>query len=103
MPDEIHGEALTAVEAALVALTPLPARMERDQLMYRAGQRSAPRAGWLWRGVSVGLATLSVALGTALVMQPTLAPGEHIVYVQRPAPPAPAVVSRPPAPRDADT
>ena len=51
--------------------------------MYRAGQRSAPRAGWLWRGVSAGLATLSVALGTALVMRPTLAPGEHIVYVQR--------------------
>ncbi|HEV3259514.1 MAG TPA: hypothetical protein VG013_21795 [Gemmataceae bacterium] len=104
MPEEIHGQRLAAVEAALTALAPLPAHIDRDHLMYRAGQSAALGPGWMWRGVSAGLATLSVALGAALVMRPSQPPVERTVYVQPHAPPPAAPpVSRPPAPQDTGT
>jgi len=102
MPEEIHGQELAAVEAALAALAPLPARIDRDHLMYRAGQSSARQPGFVWPGLSAGLAALSVALGAALVLRPLQPPVERIVYVQLQPPPAPPA-SQQPTPPDTDT
>jgi len=101
MPEEIRGQSLEAVETALAALAPLPARIDRDHLMYRAGQSTAPRPIGMWRGLSAGLAVLSVALGAALVMRPSQQPREHIVYRGTLLPPPQAAPQRrPSAPPD---
>lgn len=63
---------LRSMEAALASLTPIPSRLNRDQLMFLAGQaatqeRIAPRARhWLYPATTAGSLLLSMSLGFAL-------------------------------------
>jgi hypothetical protein len=65
------------VEAALRSLRLRPSRIDRDRLMFRAGQLSAARPGalrrvlrsrWLWPSVAAAMALIAVTLGATLVL-----------------------------------
>ncbi len=109
MPEPIDPQ-LSEVAAALAALAPRPAALDRDRLLFRAGRASAPRP-WFWRLSAAASTTAAVVLASVLYMRPTAAPVERVVYVQvAPAPvkapspmeatvaPAAAAESEPPAP-----
>ncbi len=91
---------LAALEAALARLTPAPAGISRAQVLFRAGQASARRRGWIWPCVTAALALATVTLGAALLLRPEPPVVERIVYVrvEPPAPPAPRVADKPPPP-----
>lgn len=79
---------LAALEKSLSALVPVPGRIDRDQLMFRAGQASVRHKRWLWPSATVFLAVLALGLGTALAMRSAPSPLERIVYVPEPRAPA---------------
>lgn len=92
---------LRIVEQALAGLAPAAPRIDRDRLMFLAGQASSGRepradanlaktrpigklshpARLLWPATSAALAATSLALAIALVNRP--APAERIVYRDR--------------------
>jgi hypothetical protein len=72
------------MEAALKALQPAPAALNRDVVMFRAGRASAGRAARIWPAATGAMTAAAAGLAMALWLQP--APGERIVYVQLPAP-----------------
>jgi hypothetical protein len=84
-------EPLNDLERALRALAPAPARLDRDGVMYRAGQAAADarrfRGGW-WAPLAASLVALAGAgLGSAATM--ALRPPrvvERLVVVREPAP-----------------
>jgi len=45
MSEHPRDPALTGLEAALAGLAPTPPAFDRDRLLFRAGQESAPRQG----------------------------------------------------------
>jgi hypothetical protein len=99
MSEELHDSELAALEAALVGLQPLPGKLNRDQLLFRAGQASGQRRGWLWPSAAGALALVAAGLAVALVARPVPTRVEHIVYVHLPAPvlsPKPVESSSPP-------
>jgi hypothetical protein len=67
-------------EALLASLAPNPDRLDRDRLMFRAGQASvsagaAPRrAGWAWPTAFAGMTAAAAALLVALVVRGPTAP-----------------------------
>jgi hypothetical protein len=67
MPERCHDPELVGLEAALASLTPSPGRLNRDALLVRAGQESAPGAGWFWPITAVSLAIVVAVLGAALI------------------------------------
>src|SRR5438067_212719 len=80
---EAHNPEMKAVEAALSALTPRAERLDRDQVMYRAGQSSV-RPGWTWPiAASLSLITLT-ALATYDLLKPRAQSVERVVYVRVP-------------------
>jgi hypothetical protein len=91
------------LEKSLSSLLPAPGRFNRDRILFRAGQNSAPRR-WLWPCLSAGLAMLSAGLLTMLVMRPGPVVEERIVYLslEVPAPPvtppteSPEIATAPP-------
>ena len=69
-----HPPGLSGFEAALASLQPAPPDVDRDELMFRAGQAAAlpqrsPLAGGFWPAVAASLACLSLALGISLVQK----------------------------------
>lgn len=76
------------LEAALGGLQPVAVAIERDRLMYRAGQSSARRRNLAWPILSVALALL---LGVSLLHQPETqlqtVEVEKLVYKTNPASP----------------
>jgi hypothetical protein len=85
---------LKALEAALSGLTPSAGRLDRDRVLFRAGQKAAPRR-WLWPAVAAALVLLSTGLGTALLLRPGAIVVERIVYLK--APPAAKPDEEPPS------
>ncbi len=86
---------LESVEQALAGFTPAPPRLDRDRLMFLAGQAStqasvhteklalpAGRANWLWPASTAALAATSLALAAALLVRPM--PQPQVVYRDRP-------------------
>ncbi|KPK72024.1 MAG: hypothetical protein AMJ79_16070 [Phycisphaerae bacterium SM23_30] len=76
------------LENALQSLQPAPVGIERDRLMYRAGQVSGRRRNLVWPTVAAVLAAL---LTVSLAYRPAAPPTEtieRIVYVpvEKPAP-----------------
>jgi hypothetical protein len=83
------NENLTGIEAALAGLTPMPGRIDRDRLMFQAGQTVA-RPGWMWPTVSGVLSVATLTLLVAVARAPKTRVVERLVYVSRPAPAQPA-------------
>ncbi len=89
MSEDFRDPETAALETVLAALVPLADLLDRDQLVFRAGQASVARRGWAWPCTSAILAVLAVTFATALVLRPAPQPVERIVSVKEPAPPAP--------------
>ena len=76
---------LKTVESALGALKPSPSRIDRDRVMFLAGQAAARRrtAGqWAWVAVAAGLGLVSLVEAGMLARRPEVV--ERVVYVTRP-------------------
>ena len=81
---------LKAVESGLASLAPTTLRLDRDRLMYLAGQAAAAhdapaglasRRAWIWPAASAGVGAVSAALLVLLVARPAPRVVERIVYV----------------------
>jgi hypothetical protein len=81
MSEDIREPEMTALETALAGLAPRPACIDRDRLMFLAGQRSAARRGWLWPCASAALASAATLLSVLLLYRPE----PRIVRVPSPA------------------
>jgi len=88
MSEPTSDPKLVALEKSLAALVPAPGRIDRDQLLYRAGQASVRPRPWLWPTTTGLFAIVATILGTALAVQSRPAPVERIVYVSVPQPAA---------------
>jgi hypothetical protein len=95
MSEPTHDPELTAVERALAGLAPSAGGLNRDALMFAAGQRSA-RRGWAWPSAAAGSALTAVVLGALLLFRPAPEPAVRVVFLQ----PSPAKVETPPTPPD---
>jgi hypothetical protein len=86
MPQESHDPELELLARNLSALVPAPGALNRDRVLFRAGQASTRGSIFLWR---VGTLTALVA-GAAIFFADrfgsTLQPAERLVYVQVEAP-----------------
>ncbi len=104
MSEHPRDPALTGLEAALAGLAPAPPSFDRDRLLFRAGQESAPRRGRLWPWATGVLAAVAAGLAAVLVLRPEPKPVERIVYVTKEeAPPVQhAVAPTPAAPQSSE-
>ncbi len=84
---------LTAVAAALGALKPARSRLDRDRVLFQAGQR-AGQARWIWPALAASLALLALGEAWALAYRPAPGVVERIVVVHEIAP-APPVLPAP--------
>jgi hypothetical protein len=84
MSESTSDSKLAALEKSLAALVPVPGRIDRDQLLFRAGQASVRTRPWLWPTATALLTVVAGVLGTALALRPTPAPVERVVYVPLP-------------------
>jgi hypothetical protein len=102
MPENLPDPNLTALEAALASLTPAPGRIDRDRLLFRAGQASVTRRRWLWPASTGLMASAAATLCFLLLARPDPAPVERVVFVrvEPPEAPAPKTASSPPASRE---
>ncbi len=93
---------LNAIEAALGSLAPSKSRLDRDRLMFLAGQRQQQRqtARWPWRAIAATLALVALGEGALLAFRPESEPRivERLVVVQEPALPERSEPVRPPMP-----
>jgi hypothetical protein len=94
-----HPE-MNALEASLGKLSPSPAALDRDQLMFQAGRASA-RLRWLWPAVAGTASLTAAALALVLVFRPVPVSvvEQRVVVIRQQAPPAvPAHPETPPEP-----
>lgn len=94
------------LESALAGLKPAATTLDRDRLMFAAGQAAAPKRTWLWPASSAALFCLSLGLGVALAARPAPIETVRVVYLPaetrdiKQAAPAPEPEMTPaPAPR----
>jgi hypothetical protein len=93
MSDGRETPGLSDLEAALAALAPRPAALDRDAILYRAGRASVRR----WQWATALSTTVALALAVTLLLHPAVDRGSA-VPVQ--PPPAPTMTS--PAPPDSE-
>jgi hypothetical protein len=82
MSESVPELNLAALEAALGSLSPVPGRIDRDRLLFQAGQRTMHRRQWLWPGATAALALVSLTLGGERLIRPQPGAVEHVVYVR---------------------
>src|SRR5437762_16267 len=76
---------VNALADLLGQMKPRPATLDREALMFRAGQASAPR-GWKWPLATFASTLAAIGLSVALLVRPPITASERIVYVKVPAP-----------------
>lgn len=89
-PEEIPLPDLSATEAALAALAPAPAALDRDRLMFQAGRAAGGAAGWGWPAATGALTALAAALALVMVLRPPVVTETVVVHVPVEVTPAPA-------------
>jgi hypothetical protein len=86
---------LNAIEAALGSLEPARSRIDRDLVMFRAGQASVRPSRWgrrAWNAIAASLALVALGEGVLLARRPPSRIVKEVVVVREPAPtPAPVV------------
>jgi hypothetical protein len=75
---------LTALEHTLSSLVPAPAQLNRDRLMYLAGQSSIRGQRWLWCGWGAGIAATVAAIVFVTLMPTKAEPSVRLVYLPAP-------------------
>jgi len=74
MSPERLSQDLAAVEAALTSLRPAPSTLDRDRVMYLAGQAAGRRrerlASWMWPCTSAAATIAACVLGLLLLERP---------------------------------
>jgi hypothetical protein len=103
MSEPAHDNELAAFQAALARLTPMPEGINIAQLLFRAGQLSAPRRNWVWPCAAAASLLLAIALGCVLAFRPAPRPAERIVEVYVPIPASPAEQPQQPIPSTEET
>ena len=91
---------LNKVADALAALTPRPAHLDRDGLLFEAGRRSA-RPGRIWPLSTLGVGIVACVLAVALFVRPEPPTVVHWVQVDRPPTEAPQANVAPAPPGNA--
>jgi hypothetical protein len=88
MSQEPLNPDLAAVETAMASLAPRPSTIDRDRLMFLAGQatRGRDRAGWLWPLSTAASLMVAVGLVALLVVRGEPQTVERIVYVPSESP-----------------
>jgi hypothetical protein len=86
MSQEHRDPTLMNLEAALAGLTPRPAALDRDRVMFRAGQRSAERRPLFWPAAAAILALSTGVLSAFLLLRSEPPVIERIVYLPGRAP-----------------
>ncbi len=103
-PEPAGRPELSELEAVLRDLAPRPAQLDRDAVLFRAGQ-SAGRRGWFWPAATAISTGTALVLAIALACRPGPAVVERVVYLPA-EPPAPVVeeadTSVPPAARSSE-
>jgi hypothetical protein len=84
LPDPATPPELTALEDALRDLLPRRASVDRDAVLFRAGQASCPRR-WVWPCATAVATAATVFLVMLLVIRPGPQVIERIVHVPVPA------------------
>jgi hypothetical protein len=86
---------LAPIEAALSSLTPARGAIDRDAIMFRAGQQSM-RSRWVWPSATAALALIAVGEAAFFTTRPTPEPRiiERIVEVPAAEHAAPVVILR---------
>jgi hypothetical protein len=83
MPDETPDPQLNAFARSLATVAPHPGRLDRDGLLFAAGQAAQARHGRVWRVGTLLFALTSAGLGGALTMRPaSVVEVERVVYLQ---------------------
>jgi hypothetical protein len=80
---------LTDIESALAGLVPVPSRLDRDKLMFKAGAasaRSAPPRRWVWPAVAATFAVALISESFVMAIRPGPRVIERVVVVREPAP-----------------
>ncbi len=95
-------ENVSALERALAGLAPSIAGLNRDRLMFAAGQSAARRRRRLWPVATGLMAAVAACLAVALLLRPGPAPEVRYVRVEVPAAPAPAPAVTEPEPAAPD-
>jgi hypothetical protein len=110
MSEKRLNEELAAVEAALASLTPVPSTIQRDQLLFLAGQAAAASvasrrrrrfAAWLWPCATSASLLVAAGFGALWAAGRTPQIVERVVYVKvekQPAAVASAASARSSAP-----
>ena len=91
-----HDPELSRLANSLAVLQPRVRPFDRDALMFRAGQESAPRAGWKWPLAASLSSFLAVVFGATLVLRAAQGPFDG--SVARPMPPPRTWNNQPPVP-----
>src|SRR5713226_6344868 len=85
MAQQDYDPDLNHLGRQLRGLTPRPCPIDRDAVMFRAGQASVPRT-WLWP-VATALSTcLAITFGAALLVQPALQSRVEVAPGRQPSP-----------------
>ena len=98
--EELPLQDLTATEAALAALAPAPAALDRDRLMFQAGRAARPVAPWSWPAATGVLTAVAAALALVMITRPPVVTETIVVRVPvavTPALPPPKTASETPA------
>jgi hypothetical protein len=100
MSGESHEPELAALAQALAGLAPTAGRLDRDELLFRAGQAALRRRAWLWPSVAAGLALLAGTFSLSEVLRPAPQRVQCIIY-QRLEPPVDSWVDKQSVAQDA--
>jgi hypothetical protein len=76
---------LGGLEQALAALRPAADGLDRDNLLFRAGQASTRRPRWPWPAAAAAANLLAVGLGVVLLVRPGPPTVERVVVLREPA------------------
>src|SRR5262249_49612936 len=87
MSESTSDPKLVALEKSLAALAPAPGRIDRDQLLFRAGQASMKRQSWLWPSATALASLVATGLGITLALRLASPVVERVIYVQAESPP----------------
>ncbi len=85
MSNEALDPELNRLEAGLQALTPRAPAINRDRLLFLAGQASASRRAVGWRAWAIGSSLAAAGLGLALCFRPSPERVEVVRWLPGPA------------------